>query len=133
MRMFKTLFTPKPIKLLLTQLDIFEDKIDLPGFNLVKQKVTRNIRLNEVAFAKAITESHISSEQIIAAEVANVSGDMLETGEHCIYRGVLSPRGEQLMALFERALDELVRIGAISEEKKHEDVGGLRSTIRSVG
>jgi hypothetical protein len=75
----------------------------------------------------------MSSEQIIAAEVANVSGDMLETGEYCMYRGTLSPSGEQLMVLFGSALDELVRMGAISEEKKREDVGGLRSTIRSVG
>lgn len=133
MLMFKTLFTSKPIKLLLNQLNIFEDKFDLPGFSLVKQKVIKNIRANEVAFAKAITESHISSEQIIAAEVANVSGDMLEMGEYCMYRGTLSPSGEQLMVLFGSALDELVRMGAISEEKKREDVGGLRSMIRSVG
>lgn len=131
--MFKTLFASKPIKLLLNQLDIFEDKVDLPGFSLVKQKVIQNIRANEVAFAKAITESHISSEQIIAAEVANVSGDMLETGEHCMYRGTLSPSGEQLMVLFGNALDELARMGAISEEKKREDVAGLRATIRTVG
>lgn len=131
--MFKTLFTPKPIKLLLNELDLFEHNADLSGFHLVKQKVIQNIKANKVAFAKAMTDTRISSEQIIAAEIANVSGDMLETGEYCIYRGILSPSGEQLMALFQRALDELVRIGAISEEKKLEDIGGLRSTIRSVG
>ena len=131
--MFDSLFTPKPIKLLLNELDLFEHKVDLSGFHLVKQKVIQNIKANKVAFAKAMTNSNISSEQIIAAEIANVSGDMLETGEYCIYRGILSPAGEQLMTLFQCALDELVRIGAISEEKKLEDVGGLRSTIRSIG
>lgn len=131
--MFKTLFTPKPIKLLLNALDLFVHKVDLACLDIVKPRVIQNIRSNEAAFAKAITDLRISPEQIIAAEVANVSGDMLETGEHCIYRGVLSPTGQQLFALFQRALEEMVRMGAISEDKKLEDIGGLSSTIKTVG
>ncbi len=72
-------------------------------------------------------------EQIAAASVANASGDILETGTLCLYRGVLSPVGEEMMELFRIALHELVRMEVATQKDIDQQISAVRTTIRTVG
>jgi hypothetical protein len=126
-------FKSRPIKLLEAALEEFEARHEFSGLALVKPIVLANIAKNPSGFAQAITEKGMTPQQVVATEVLNVAGDMLETGEHHVYRGVLSGSGEQLLCLFDETCDELIRLGAMTEDWKTTESAALRENIRGVG
>lgn len=131
--MWNTWFKPKPIKLLEEALYAFEAKHDYPFIGIVKPAILARIASDPSGFAKAITEQGLTPAQVVATEIANIAGDMLETGQHCIYRGVLSDSGKQLLRVYSDALDDLVLMGAITDETRKTELAGLHRSIRRVG
>ena len=67
--------------------------------------------------------------------IANTSGDMVESGQYHIYRGVLNPMGpgEDLLNIFDSAMDELVKLGDIDEKNAQVQKEALRKNIQGVG
>jgi hypothetical protein len=67
--------------------------------------------------------------------IANTSGDMAESGQYHIYRGVLNPMGpgEDLLKIFDSAMDELVKLGDMDEKNAQEQKEAIRKNIQGVG
>jgi len=120
MRFFKVLFGPKEVRAALGVLDEAEyafcgvDSFRSAAFDPVKQHVQRLVLARPSEFAAVIRKGTSPREYVYSA-IANRAGDLLESGDYHIRRGHLNPVGpaEDLYTLFCKALDELVRIGAM--------------------
>lgn len=64
---------------------------------------------------------------------SNLSGDILESGTVCIYRGLLSPTGEEYLKVFTYTTMQLAKEGIVSEETAKENIEAVKKTILSVG
>ncbi|MDP1587813.1 MAG: hypothetical protein Q8M07_08735 [Prosthecobacter sp.] len=124
---------PKPLKLIYSALDALEREWALPSFTLVRSHVERLIEGNKVTLINSVQSGSCTPKQIVVAEIANCSGDLLESGSLHIYRGVLSPSGESVMAVFRRALGEMVATGHATEADIAEQISCVLSNIRTVG
>lgn len=128
------LFQPKELKLISKALDLLGSRAGCPNaFAQARLQVERSIKHDPAAFIHAISMQKTPPEQIAAASVANASGDILETGTLCLYRGVLSPVGEEMMELFRIALHELVRMEVATQKDIDQQISAVRTTIRTVG
>jgi hypothetical protein len=79
-------------------------------------------------------QQHLDSRKLTPETMArqfctNVAGNQLESGNHHLYRGVLTPTGERLMAFYEDAWHQEDR----SESDIDEEIQYMRRAIREVG
>ena len=67
--------------------------------------------------------------------ILNISGDMVESGQHHIYRGVINPMGpgQNLLKIFDSAMDELVKLGDTDKENAETQKKAIRENIKNVG
>lgn len=77
---------------------------------------------------------------LIAGMIGNYAGDLLETGEFHLYRGVLSPAGKELLKYYDFSMKEVLKIGGINpdgepltEKYIKEQRNILLDNIRQVG
>ncbi len=75
-----------------------------------------------------------SPRQWVYANIANIAGDQVESGQYHLYRGILNPLGpgKEFLKLFDIAVDELVRLGMDNDrgEKQKEQI---RKNIQTAG
>lgn len=104
------------------------------GFDLVRTKAERILLEDPAPFVDAVRKGW-SVRKCIYTSIANISGDMVESGQYHIGRGVLNSMGlgKDLLNIFDSALDELVRLGARSKEKAQERKQGIRRNIEEIG
>ena len=104
------------------------------GFDLVKNYVEESI-LSDIQQFIDIVRKGQSVRKYVYSAIANISGDMVESGQYHIYRGVLNPLGpgEDLLKIFESAIDELVRLGDMDERTAQEHKEGIHKNIQEVG
>lgn len=126
-------FRPKPLKLIHSALDTLDHEWALSSFSLVRGQVDRLIETHKATFITSIQSGQCTPRQIAVAQIANCSGDLLESGTLHIYRGILSPTGEGVMAVFRRSLAEMVTMGHATEADAAEQVSCVLSSIRMVG
>ena len=124
---------PKPLKLIHSALDTLEHEWTLSSFSLVRGHVDRLIDTHKATLITSVQSGSCTPRQIAVAQVANCSGDLLESGTLHIYRGILSPAGEGVMAVFRRSLAEMVTMGHATEADAAEQVSCVLSSIRTVG
>lgn len=127
-------FSKKEVKEALKVLEEENDKWDFDGFELVKNSVEKMILSNTKHFLDDIRKGR-SIRGYIYSIIANVSGDMAESGQYHIYRGVLSPMGpgRDLLNIFDSAIDELVILGEVDEETAQEQKRIIRKNMQDVG
>ena len=66
--------------------------------------------------------------------IVNISGDLAQSGQFHVYRGVLNPvRGADLVKIHDSAIAELVKIGFINDDQAKEQMKGLRECIAIAG
>ena len=77
---------------------------------------------------------------LIAGMIGNYAGDLLESGEFHLYRGVLSPAGKEMLKYYDFAMKEVLKIGGtnpngepLTEEYITEQRNILLENIRQVG
>lgn len=124
---------PKPLKLIHSALDALDHEWTLASFSLVRAQVDRLIDIHRATLIASVQSGECTPRQIAVAQVANCSGDLLESGTLHIYRGVLSPAGEGVMAVFRRSLAEMVSMGHSTEAEAADQISCVLSSIRTVG
>ena len=106
------LWYKKSLKALESIKEKFSDAVfDEYFYNQLKEKIKSAKR--NVDYAKYF-ESHTVREWLYA-EINNIAGDMIESGEHHIYRGLLSPLGKRILWYYNKSLAKLVKLQAKDE------------------
>lgn len=72
-------------------------------------------------------------ETLAAILLANAAGPLLSSGRYHVYRGVLSPAGHALLALWRRCNEFLVAEGKFPSEHRAEDEREMSSAIKNAG
>lgn len=103
-------------------------------FDVVREHVEKGLDINKEQFLELVQKSG-SVYKYIYTVIANISGDMVESGRYHIYRGVLNPMGpgENLLKIFDFAMDELVKIGEMNKEHAEAQKKAIRENIKNVG
>lgn len=104
------------------------------NFKLVGQQIEQAIRKDTEHFLKVVHQGR-SVRKYVYSMIANTSGDMIESGQYHIYRGVINPMGpgKDLINIFDGAMDELVRLGDTDKENAEKQKKALRENIKGAG
>ena len=138
MELMKKQSAPKEVKAALGILDeascIFDSYHGyLSGaFYLVRDEITELILASPAEVARAIRKG-ISPREWVYSAIANTAGDYVESGQYHIRRRHLNPTGEDLLRLFNAALDELVRIGAMEADYAEKEKSAILKSIWDAG
>lgn len=134
MKLFKNIFKPDEIQSVLNILDEAERDFNSSAFHLISNHIKGAISEFPDKIV-AMVKGSKSPRQTVYIMIANVAGDEVESGEHHMYRGVLNPLGYgyELLSIYYLALDELVKMGYISEKEAEENKLGIQKNIKSVG
>jgi len=60
----------------------------------------------------------IAIKQMLVSVLANSAADKLETGSFCIYRGILSSEGKELLKIYDFFMEELLNLNMFDEDTK---------------
>ena len=127
------IFTSKEIKLFRKGLDLLEHRIGTsPSFVEMRRLIEEDMKRSEAPYIEAIRNSK-SPVQVAATTISNGAGDVVESGRLSLYRGVLSPAGEDMFKLYKNCMNVLVDTGFISPEKRTEEFAAVSRNIKTVG
>ncbi|MBU0974193.1 hypothetical protein KKD03_00635 [Patescibacteria group bacterium] len=103
-------------------------------FDLVREQIEKMINSNTDQFLETVQKGR-SVRKYLYSTIANISGDMVESGQYHIYRGVLNPvgPGQGLLKIFDLAMDELVELGDTDKKNAETQKKAIRENIKSVG
>ncbi len=134
MKLFDKIFKPDEIKSILNALEAAESNFNSSAFHLISNTIKDVISKSPEKIVSMVRESK-SVHQTVYIMIANIAGDEVESGKHHMYRGVLNPLGygNELLIIYYLAIDELLKIGYISEQKAEENKIGIRENIKNVG
>lgn len=149
MSFFKKLTAPKEVRAALAVLDeiactkVSQLGITIPsascwhdseGFQIVRNEIEKMILARANEFARMIQKG-TSPRQWVWGAVANIAGDLIESGQYHIYRGVLNPLGpgEYLAQLFGVAVDELASMGTVDPDYARDQKAALWKNVGEVG
>ncbi len=127
-------FAPKEVRAVIDALDEARLRLDSSAYRTVRSIAEDLIWGNAKEVIKA-THEGISPHQHAYSLIANVAGDLLETGRYHIHSGWLNPLdiGSDLLRLFDIAIDEMVSVGAIDEDSGRAHKSALLDRIAEVG
>ncbi len=134
MKLFNKIFKPDEIQSVLDKLKEAEKKFNSPSFPIIVNMVKGAISEAPDKIVSMVRESK-SVHQTVYIMIANVAGDEVESGKHHMYRGVLNPLGDgnELLRIYNLALDELVKIGYVSAENARANKKAILENIKEVG
>lgn len=134
MKALKRMLASKEVRAVLGVLDEADQRFDCPAFEMVKNQIEQAV-LSQPDVATDKLRNGLSARQVVYSMIANIAGDFVESGQFHIYRGVLNPLsgGEDLLRIFDSAVDEMVQIGAVDEKYAAEQKAGIRENIKTVG
>jgi len=95
---FFKLFKPKEVKVALDILNKADQIFDSPKFQLVRNHIEKAILAQPDKFVDIIQKG-TSPHKWIYIAIANTAGDLVESGNYHIYRGVLNPLGPVMNCL----------------------------------
>lgn len=131
-KLFKQKSLPIEVK---ETLDIIDDISKFyHGNSFLKiQEYMKKCILNETeAFVKNI-QSGTKPKQWVYVTLLNTSGDLLETGSYHIYRGILSPEGNELLKIYESAIDMYCTLGYLDLNSAEEQKETLKNNLKKIG
>jgi len=130
----KKSFSKKEVKEALGILEEASKEFGSGGFGLVKEYVEKLILSDTKQFLDVVRKGR-SVRKYVYSMIANTSGDLAESGHYHIYRGVLNPMGpgEDLLKIFDAAMDELVRLGDTDAENAKKEKVAVRKNIETMG
>lgn len=136
MNFIKRAFVPKEVKAALAALDEAAYRFQTEAFQMVRGVIEKSLLANPDAFIRIIKESEgRTPREWVYSQIGNVAGDMLESGQYHIYKGVLNPMGlgKDLLKMFDDTYDELLQMKAIDSNYAEKQKAALRANIQSVG
>ncbi len=130
----KKSFSKKEVKEALGILEEASQKFGTGGFDLETAHIEKSILSHTEQFMDVVRKGR-SVRKYVYSMITNTSGDMVESGQYHIYRGVLNPMGpgEDLLNIFDLAMDELVRLGDTDDENAKKEKEAIRENIKKVG
>jgi len=134
MKIIKRIFAPKEVKIALNVLDELSLEFQTEAFKEIRSKIEEGI-LGDYKNVIYQVKDGASARQLIYFSITNIAGEYMESGYYHIYRGVLNPLGigNDLLSLFDMAIDRLLEDGAISAKEAKEQKAGIRKNIKCVG
>jgi hypothetical protein len=109
-------------------------RLDGGAFRIIREEIEGLILSHRAEFVAFVQKGN-SIRAWVYTNIANTAGDFLESGQYHVYRGVLNSigPGEDLLRLFDAAVDELVHMGCLDGESAEMQKDALRENIKSVG
>jgi len=134
MRFFTKLTASKELRAALGLLDEASLKYEGSAFPIIRKNI-EDVILKQPDELARIFQDGTSPRQWCYAAIANVAGDILETGRYHVYRGVLNPLGPgpEMLSIYDKAIDELVQIGATTTDNAEKEKMAIRANLKSVG
>jgi hypothetical protein len=134
MNLMARLFPPREVRAALDLLSEAQDQLDCSAFESVRIEIENAIFSQPRKFVTLVRKG-ASLREWVYSMIANVAGDQVESGRYHLYRGLLNPLepGQDLLRLFDRAVDELVTMGAITGDRAESQKAAIRENIKSVG
>jgi hypothetical protein len=134
MSFFKKIFGGDEIKAAIGTLDEAKISLNNPAYSIVRAEIDKVLN-RHASELKNIIANGTPPRQWAYSAIANVAGDLLESGQFHLYRGVLNPvgHGQDLLKLYDTALDELVKMGAMSSSSTDTEKKALRNNLKSIG
>jgi len=132
----KKAFAPKEVKAALGALDEASYRFQTEAFHMVRNLIERSLLANPNAFVRLIHESGgRTPREWVYSQIGNIAGNLLESGQYHIYRGVLNPMGpgNDLLKMFDATYDELLQMKAVDENYATEQKAATRRNIQGVG
>ncbi len=135
MKFLKKIFASKEVNTALGVLDELDYICDSPAFQLARKVVESTILARQEKFAIALKKQGRTPRQKVYSMLESVVGDDLESGYHdfFVYRGVLTPTGEELLKVYDRIIDQMREIDYISEEEAQRQKSNIRDRIKEAG
>lgn len=130
----KKFFAKKEIKDLIKIVDDMALEVSSEGYKHV-QKIMKDLVYKQSNEIVDSIQSGKKIESIAYSEMANLCGDLLESGHYHLHRGLINPMGigEDLLGLYDYCVDKLVSIGDIDSSRAKSEKDMLRRNIKSVG
>ena len=130
----KKYFSDHEVKEAIKILDEVDNKLKKDSFKLVKKHVQDSIISDPQQFLGVVRNGR-SVRKYVFSQIANVSGDLVESGHYHIYRGVLNPigPGEDLLDIFDLATDELFKLGDCDKKFASKQKKNIRKIIQEMG
>jgi hypothetical protein len=101
--------------------------------NQVFENVLAVILDNRAEFERSFKTYPHSTRNWVLAAVANTAGDLAASGKLHVYRGLLAPGAEQLLALFDYCLWEQCHFKVVERDWAKKQRRGLRRQIAEQG
>src|SRR4030042_2374008 len=109
---------PQEAKEGLGALDEAEHRFQNEAFKMVRHVIEKSVTANPDTLVSMIRESGgRTPREWVYSQIGNIAGDLLESGQYHIYRGVLNPMGpgNDLLKMFDATYDELLQMKAVDE------------------
>jgi len=134
MNFLKKLFPPKEVKEAIGMLEEAEREFSSKDFHLVKGYIEKVLRSQPDKFVEIIKQGE-TPRQWIYSTISNIAGDLVESGNYHIYRGVINPMGpgNELLKIYNKAIDKLVEMKVLDNERAKKEKDALQENIKSVG
>lgn len=131
----KKSFASKEAKGVIDVLNEIEKKIGNSGFDHIKTEVEKILLAQPKKSYKQAVEKNVSPHEIVYTTIAKVAAYHVGSGNYHIYRGVLNTMGpgEDLLKLFDLAIDELVKMDAIDSKQAKQHKKDVREEIEMMG
>lgn len=104
----------------------------IPAFELLKPGILELLK-DKARTRVSITKDGLSPDALIYLLASNVANNMLCSGQHHIYRGVLSESGHRLLQGFTKASELMIKCEVHSLEEHERDMESLRKEIKEIG
>ncbi|MEK7950440.1 hypothetical protein [Luteolibacter soli] len=106
---------------------------EYPAVRSILPIVAAAIKAQADTIRKQIRLGEVTPRQVALQFAGNTAGDALESGKWHLYRGVLSPAGNELMRLYDACWRANVADGFATEEKRQEEMAMMHRLILQVG
>ncbi|MDD5007537.1 MAG: hypothetical protein PHU49_01245 [Syntrophorhabdaceae bacterium] len=127
---------PQEVKEALSALDEAGHRFQTEAFKMVRHMIEKSVSSNPEALISMIRESGgRTPREWVYSQIGNIAGDLLESGQYHIYRGVLNPMGpgNDLLKMFDATYDELLLLKAVDADYAKEQKAALRRGLQGVG
>lgn len=128
------LFPPYEVKLTVEEVKaFFKQREGLGLSNSIIEPQVLALAKDAGKVVYTIRIDRMKPDQLALILITNVLGQHLGSGQHHIYRGVLSMTGNDMLALWHQVQSELLKRGYCSEAEVEKDNRWVREQIKGAG
>jgi hypothetical protein len=120
---------------LLDELKLAEKEFNNNSFYVIREIMINGINRQHKEIIDLLNKTGESPRELIYSVIGNKAGDLLESGQYHVYRGVLNIVGNDLLAIFDKSYYLLLKMNAkdIDIEYANTQKATLRNNISRLG